>query len=147
MNMKIYIIATISLFFTISSCTIEPKEISYGNDHCSHCDMTIVDKTHAAQYVSKKGKASVFDAIECLVMKLHDENNENLMAFILVADFNNPGILINAKTATYLVSEKIKSPMGANLSAFSTKKAAQKLQSENGGELFSWEELKLKFAN
>ena len=129
------------------SCKVEPKKIQYGEDHCYHCDMTVVDKTHAAEYVTKKGRSYPFDAVECLVMKLNDEKNEGDMAFILVADYANPGKLIDAKTATYLISEKIKSPMGANLSAFASKEIAQKKQHEFGGALFNWSEIKKKLAN
>lgn len=137
----------IGLIMLISSCTVEPKKINYGNEHCSHCDMTVVDKTHAAEYVTKKGKTYVFDAIECLVIKLNEEQNEAAMAFILVADFSNPSVLIDAKSATYFICEKIKSPMGANLSAFSSKEKAEKMMNDYGGEVFSWEEIKQKIAN
>ena len=136
----------LSFLFSLISCSVEPKKINYGNDHCYHCDMTVVDKTHAAQYVTKKGKAFIFDSIECLVMKLEKEKNEDLMAFILVTDFNSPGILIDAKTASYLISEKIQSPMGANLSAFSSPEIANKFLKENGGQLYSWGQLKTKYA-
>ncbi|MBI2279338.1 MAG: hypothetical protein HYU68_01400 [Bacteroidetes bacterium] len=66
----------LGLLASFTSCSIEPKEINYGNDHCFNCDMTVVDKTHAAQYVTKKGKAYVFDAVECLMMKLEKEKND-----------------------------------------------------------------------
>ena len=108
--------------------------------------MTVVDKTHASQYVTKKGKAYMFDAVECMVNNLNQNKNEELMEFLLVADYTNPGNLVDAKTATYLISEKIKSPMGANLSAFSSKEIAQQQLSDMGGELFTWTELKLKLA-
>ena len=134
------------LLFTIISCKVEPKKINYGNDHCLHCDMTVVDKSHAAQYVTKKGKAFMFDAVECLVQKIEKENNEDTLAFILVADYANPGILVDAKTATYLISEKIKSPMGANLSAFSSVETAKKAQSMHSGKIYTWSELKVKLA-
>lgn len=130
----------------LTSCTVAPKEIKYGEDHCVHCDMTVVDKTHAAQYVTKKGKAYMFDAVECLVMKINQEKNEDELAFILVADYANPGNLVDAKTASYLISKKIKSPMGANLSAFKSEEDSQKLQKEHGGTLFTWESLKSKFS-
>jgi len=108
--------------------------------------MTVVDKTHAAQYVTKKGKASMFDAIECMVNELNRDNSEDLMSFLLVADYANPGSLIDAKTATYLISEKIKSPMGANLSAFSSKETAKEMFAKNGGELYTWSQLKAKLS-
>ena len=140
-------ITLLGVMMLITSCNVEPKEIQYGNDHCYHCDMTVVDKAHSAEYVTKKGKAFVFDAVECLVMKINQDKNEEIMAFVLVADFSNPGTLVDAATATYLVSEQIKSPMGANLSAFSDKDQAEKLREEHGGDLFTWEEIKQKLAN
>ena len=140
-------ITLLGVMMLITSCNVEPKEIQYGNDHCYHCDMTVVDKAHSAEYVTKKGKAFVFDAVECLVMKINQDKNEEKMAFVLVADFDNPGTLVDASTATYLVSEQIKSPMGANLSAFSDKTKAEEVMAEHGGDLFTWKEIKQKLAN
>ncbi len=130
--------------FILLSCKVEPKPINYGDDHCHFCDMTVVDKTHAAELTTKKGKSYVYDAIECMVNDLKQKNNEDKMAFILVANYDNPGDLIDAKSATFLISKKIKSPMGAYLSAFSSKEIAEKYQNDNGGELYSWTELKSK---
>ena len=69
------------------------------------------------------------------------------MAFILVADYTNPGTLVDAKSATFMINEKIKSPMGANLSAFSTFEAANKVKELEGGEIFNWTEIKSKLSN
>jgi copper chaperone NosL len=98
--------------------------------------MTIVDKTHAAEFVTKKGRAYKFDAIECLINDLKDKREEE-MAYILVTDFLNPTVLINATEATYLISEEIKSPMGANLSAFKTKAAITYI-----GKTYNWQQIK-----
>ena len=103
------------------------------------------DKAHAAQYVTKKGKSFTFDAVECMVRRIVKDDNEAKMAFVLVADFAGEGKLVDAASATYLISEKIKSPMGANLSAFSSAQIAQDYLNDNGGDLFTWEELKTKF--
>lgn len=137
----------IILLIILASCKVESKKINYNTDHCHYCDMTIVDKTHAAQYVTKKGKVYMFDAIECMVNNLNKTNNEDAMVFLLVADYANPGNLVDAKTATYLISKKIKSPMGANISAFSSKETAQKKLKENGGKLYTWSALNAKFSN
>jgi len=147
MRSKLSIIVVVfSLLLTVS-CKVEPKEINYGQDHCVHCDMTVVDKSHSAEYVTKKGKAYMFDAVECMVMKVNQDKNEDQMEFLLVADYANPGELVDAKTATFLISEKIKSPMGANLSAFSSKESAEKFLKENGGKLFTWDQLKAELSN
>ncbi len=83
--------------------------------------MTIVDKTHAAEFVTKKGRAYKFDAVECLINDLKIKMKKNCIYFS--NRLSKPEELINATTATYLISEEIKSPMGANLSAFKTKAA------------------------
>jgi len=140
--MKFIFVSFLLLSLGFSSCSIEPKPIEYGNDHCHYCDMTVVDKAHSAEYTTKKGKSFTYDAIECLVNDINEEDNESTMAFILVADFSNPGNLVDARAATFLISEKIKSPMGANLSAFKSKDIAKEHQSTYNGELYSWAELK-----
>jgi copper chaperone NosL len=134
---------TISFF---TSCKVTPKEIQYGQDHCHLCDMTVVDSTHASEYTTKKGRSYPFDSEECLIWKLQKDNNEKDMAYILVADYNHPGKLIDAKSAFYLISEKIKSPMGANLSAFSSKEDAQKAQKQYGGKIYDWNQIKAQLA-
>ena len=123
------------IIFIFSGCSVAPKKIEYGKDACHFCNMTIVEKTHAAEYVTSKGRAYKFDAIECLVNDLKGKNAEE-MAFILVTDFANPTVLMNAKEATYLISEEIKSPMGANLSAFKNKNSIN-----YKGKLYDWKTL------
>jgi len=143
--MKNKIILFLLIIVSFYSCTVEPAQITYGDDHCFFCDMTVVDKTHASQYTTKKGRSYSFDAVECLVRKLGQDNNEAEMAFVQVSDYANPGNLTAAASATYLVSNKIKSPMGANLSAFSEVETAKKAQSMHGGEIFTWQQIKEKF--
>ncbi len=137
----------IGLLFTFMSCKIAPQKINYGQDHCTFCDMTVVDKTHASEYVTKKGKSYIFDAIECMVQKINQEHNEENLAYILVANYQKPGTLIDAKSAAFLITPKIKSPMGANLSAFKSLENAKKIQSELGGKIYNWQQLKEKFSN
>lgn len=144
MRSKLSIIVLLLGLFLTTSCKVEPKAINYGEDNCYNCEMTVVSKIHAAQFVTKKGKTYMFDASECLVWKLNKDNSEDSMAFILVSDYSNPGELVDAKTATFLISENIQSPMGANLIAFASKEKAVTTQKENGGELYSWEKLKAK---
>ena len=49
--------------------------------------------------------------------------------------------MIDATKATFLISENIPSPMGAFLSAFKDKSEAEQTQKENGGVLYTWDEL------
>jgi len=104
--------------------------------------MTIVDKTHAAEVVTKKGKVFKYDAIECLINDIA-EKEENSFAYLLVTDFASPEKLVNATEVIYLISEEIRSPMGENLSAFTNKEKASSFK----GKLFNWETIKEQIRN
>lgn len=132
------------LILTFVSCKVSPEPINYGSDVCHYCSMTIVDKQHAAEYVTKKGRAYKFDSIECMMNNLKDVDTAEV-ALYLVDDFGNPGKLINATEAIYIVSKNITSPMGAFLSAFGSEENANIVQEEQGGQLFSWEGLQERF--
>lgn len=129
---------------TLFSCEIAPDPINFGTDSCSFCKMTIVDQQHAAQYVTKKGKQFKFDAVECMLNDL-SENGKDHLEILLVSDYSSPGEMTDATRATYLISEKIKSPMGANLSSFGTRRAAEVTAEVHSGDLYSWVEMLRKY--
>jgi len=128
------------LFLIFISCNVSPKAIEYGSDGCHFCKMTIVDKLHAAEFVTKKGKAYKFDATECMVNYLEEFDTSEIELY-LTNYFSKPETFTDATAATYLISKSIPSPMGAFLTAFKDRLEAEKIQTENGGELYSWEEL------
>ncbi len=134
----------IMALFAMVSCEVGPKPINYGSDGCHFCSMTIVDKQHAAEVVTKKGKAFKFDAVECMMNHLKDVDTTTIGLF-LVNDFQAPGELIDAKEATFLISRNIPSPMGEYLSAFHSKEGAESVKAENEGKLYTWDELKSRF--
>jgi len=140
---KLIVISLLTL--VILSCSVEPKAIEYGTDACSFCKMTIVDRQHAAELVSKKGKVFKYDAIECMIRDLKRNRSVSEIAFFLIADFTGKGEFTDAQKATYLISNNIPSPMGANLSGFKDKNAAEKIKNMESGELFSWTELLERF--
>ncbi|MEC7772134.1 MAG: nitrous oxide reductase accessory protein NosL [Bacteroidota bacterium] len=142
--MRPFVIILLAILGLNIGCSVSPKPIDYGHVGCHYCSMTIVDKQHAAQLVTKKGKVYNFDAMECMMNQLKDWD-ESTMGLFLVNDFDSPGELVDATKATYLISENIPSPMGAFLSAFSEKEAAQHTLEANGGELLTWSELKKQY--
>lgn len=129
----------ILLSFVFVSCTVKVQPIEYGADDCDFCKMGIVDAKHAAQLVTTKGKNYKFDAIECMLHYLADTTHpEKEYQHILVADIRNPGTLIPAEQAHFIISKNIPSPMGAFLSATQTKEDAQKLLDEFTGDRYSF---------
>ncbi len=135
------------LLLSIIACSPEPQPVNYGKDLCHFCKMTIVDKAFSAEIVTKKGRVYKFDAIECEVNYLLKNNiDENSLAYILVADYSNPGNFIDAKNAYFIISPQIQSPMGANLAAVSDAQTAQNIVKEKFGTIYRWNELKDYFA-
>ncbi|GAA4241748.1 hypothetical protein GCM10022292_09380 [Winogradskyella damuponensis] len=106
--------------------------------------MTIVDKVHAAEIVTKKGKVYKFDATECMINFIKDFDTTEIQLY-LSNNYTEPEVLIDATKATFLISEQIPSPMGAFLSAFKNKSDAEKFQADKGGQLYTWETLLAKF--
>ena len=138
-----FIFVTLAILLLVS-CEVSPKPIDYGSDGCHFCSMTIVDRQHAAEIVTKKGKAYKFDAVECMMNHLKDIDI-NTVGLFLVNDYLTPGELIDAKESTFLISKAIPSPMGEYLSAFRSRDVAEQIEAENKGELYSWDGLLTRF--
>ena len=122
-------------------CQVGPQPIEYGVDGCHFCKMTIVDKVHAAEVVTHKGKIYKFDATECMINFMKEFDNSEIKLY-LSNNFLKAESLIDATQATFIISDNIPSPMGAFLSALTTREEAEKLKTEKGGTLYSWTELK-----
>ena len=145
-HLKAYLLPFILAQLLVMGCAVEPKPIVYGDDTCHFCRMTIVDKQHAAEIVTQKGKVYKFDAVECMLNHINDVD-QNSIAFYLVNGYTQPGKLVDAARATYLVSEGIPSPMGAFLTAFDDVDEAGKAQQKYGGQLYAWNEIMTQFKN
>ncbi|WMJ72323.1 nitrous oxide reductase accessory protein NosL [Cytophagaceae bacterium ABcell3] len=134
----------LSLFigFVCMSCTTEPQPINYGFDSCEHCKMIISDARYGTEAVSSKGKIYKFDSIECLGSWVNETEDSKQMAMLLVTSFDNPETLIEIDQATFLHSEGLPSPMGLFLTAFSDSEMAEQYQSELGGNIVDWNEVR-----
>ncbi len=126
------------------SCEVKPQEIAYGEDACHFCRMTIVDRQHAAQLVTVKGKSFKYDAIECMMNHLNKWDQPEVKYF-LVTDYATPGQLVDATSSHYLISEAIPSPMGEFLTAFENREEREKVVKRSKGKSLNWNELKQEF--
>ncbi|MFC2103478.1 nitrous oxide reductase accessory protein NosL [Bacteroidota bacterium] len=132
------VIVLLSLII-IPSCGSEPEPINYGHDECEFCRMLITDNKYGAELVTEKGKIYKFDSMECMVEfslvknTLGDTNNK-----LLITDFNNPDIFIDARNSFYVKNDQFRSPMGLNVTAFSAVEALNMFIGDNGGESLSW---------
>ena len=127
----------------LGSGVVFSQKITVNSDKCNHCSMVIRDEAFAAIAVDPTSGTLKFDAIECLVNFLKESPESNYLD-LLVSDYSKKG-WVDARSATYLKSPEIPSPMGAYLTAYADKSTATKIQKERGGELFDWAGLKLRF--
>lgn len=141
--LKIIIIIPVVI---LMGCSTDPEPINFGTDQCALCKMNISDHKFGAEIVTKKGRIYKYDAAECMfnALSLGDIPYNDAAGFYVI-DAANPKQLINGVTATYLISEKLPSPMGAFLSAYKNKTDAEKNQSQFGGELKTWDDILAKF--
>ena len=140
------LIAILGTLFLFAACSPEPRPIEYGTDLCDFCRMTIVDKQHAAELVTSKGRVYKFDAIECQVQYLQQHQDIGFSYFLVTDYASTEGDLLAAENCTYLISPNLSSPMGANLTAFADQEIAQQFQIEKTGDLYNWSSLQAHFA-
>jgi len=126
-------------FCVFFGCSKSPEAIKYGSDMCQYCKMTIVTKTHAAQMVTSKGKQFKFDAIECMIRFLEDKQDLIEKSTLLITNYSKPGVMTDAKTASYAISEQISSPMGANLTGFDSLDEAKSIITDVSSEYYDWD--------
>ncbi|MBI1932387.1 MAG: nitrous oxide reductase accessory protein NosL [Ignavibacteriales bacterium] len=133
-------IILILIVFILSGCSNKSEPINYGYDSCDKCRMQIVDRKYGTELVTSKGKIYKFDSIECLVFFTENSiDDENF--FTLVTDYLNNNELINSKKAFYLQSENLRSPMGLNITAFSSQSDLKKFKEKYAGKELSWKEI------
>ena len=135
------VVVSICLLALIS-CSVEPQPLQYGKDGCYLCKMTLMDNKFGAEVVSTKGKVFKFDDANCLINFLNTGVlPEEEIAHLLITDFASPGNLVDAKTAFYVKSENIKSPMASNVAAFQHKSNLDLQNDSWKGIQLSWGEL------
>lgn len=141
MTKRISIALVAALF--LAACADGPRDIALGVEECAHCRMLVTEEAFAAQLRSDLGRSYVFDAIECMAEFVQNREADDIgVSAMWVTDFVAPGNWVTAETATYLRSPGIRSPMGMNLSAFKDRSVAEEHQSEFGGDLLTWREVK-----
>jgi len=137
---SIAVILFIVVFF--GGCIPEPAPILYGEDQCIYCKMIISEQGYGAELVTQKGKVYKFDTIECLTAYILKERIEpERIHSMWAVNFNGTDTLLDVNKSIFLHSDRLHSPMGLNLSAFSTRGDAEDMRQKYGGQLLSWQEV------
>jgi copper chaperone NosL len=137
-----YFLFTLTLIGFSNCKPDEPVVIQPKEKNCEHCKMSIVDMRFDSQFVTKKGKRYFFDSIECMGHYINEKPIETHK--IWVKDYSNSKSFTEAEASHFLKSKKIISPMGENLSAYSSLEDRSKFKTDMTDLEMNWQEV-LKF--
>jgi copper chaperone NosL len=142
-NKMAYAIPAIILTALLISCSAQPEPFRYGKDECYLCKMGIVDPKFGSEVITGKGKVYKFDDVLCMVRFLKTEVlKEKEIKQTVVINFEKESDFLDVKTCSFLAAEGMKSPMGGNVGAFTSKEAAEKkMNSFENSVIVSWKEV------
>lgn len=130
----------------LNSCSPKTEPFKYGKDNCYFCKMAIVDPKFGGEVVTKKSKVYKFDDISCMALFLKSGDvKENEIAEKVVINFEKENDFLDVDKATFWINPGLRSPMGSNAAAFSTRESAEKVKKGKEGELLMWADLYQRF--
>lgn len=132
------VICTFLLFVSCNGQESQP--INLNKDACHYCKMSISDGRFATEIITNKGRVYKFDDIRCMMDYKNSPEGKESKSFYS-SDFSKNNSLINARTAWYIKSDELRSPMNGNIASFPTKELASQFAQKYNTETFSWEEL------
>lgn len=127
-------------FLLIAGCNPKPEKIAFGKDNCAECKMTIMDPKFGGEIITKKGKVYKFDDTHCVATFLERRGVElSDIHQTLFVEYNEPHEFVYVKSAEFVVSSQLKSPMGGNAAAFKNATEAKKKSAElKGSKVTNW---------
>jgi copper chaperone NosL len=139
-------LSLLGILIFLASCSADPRPIVYGQDGCHHCKMTLMDSKFGAELVTEKGKVFIFDDVNCMLQYMDSEDGKGQQyKHILVTDYLNPGVLLDANFAFFLKSEEFQTPMASNVVAFPDYELLKEYKNKSGGVYLAWGELTTQF--
>ena len=132
-------VTLLALVVACSSGAPEPVQITLDEEACHQCRMAISQQEFAAEIVTTAGSVFYFDDIGCMKRWISD-NQLPETAGLFVSDYDTR-IWLDAKTALYVRSSKLATPMQYGLAAFETRATAKTAAKRLEGEVLSWSQV------
>lgn len=139
--MRKFLVVMILFTFLVgcsSKSAFKPQPIDPSVDSCDQCHMGIQNVKASAEVILKDGTPKKFDDIGCMTVYL--QGNLEQAANVFVHDYMT-GEWIDMYEAVFIQGSSVKSPMNYGFVAFSSQKDAETFQAENGGKLYTPEDL------
>jgi len=125
--------------FLLLGCNPKAEKINLGKDQCAECKMTIVDPKFGAEILTKKGKAYKFDDTHCIAAFLERRGVElNNIYHVFFVDYNGNNELVDVDSAEFVVSSRLKSPMGGAAAFRNLAEAKKKSAEIEGSRVTNW---------
>ena len=125
--------------FLLLGCNPKAEKINLGKDQCAECKMTIVDPKFGAEILTKKGKAYKFDDTHCIAAFLERRGVElNNIYHVFFVDYNGNNELVDVDSAEFVVSSRLKSPMGGAAAFRNLAEAKKKSAEIAGSRVTNW---------
>ncbi len=125
----------------ISCSQTGAEAIKLHKDNCDFCKMTIADGRFAAELITDKGRVYKFDDVSCM-LRYANQNKKHNYRQKYVNDYCADNVLIDAATAFFIYSDKVRSPMRGDIAGFSSKESADKYSKEWSAEILNLEKLR-----
>ncbi len=135
---KTVVMAVLSSVTLLSCSNVQTEPIVLNKFNCDFCEMTISDGRFAAELITAKGRIYKFDDLNCMLRYRKENHKTNYQSF-WVNDYNEKNTLIPAESSFYVYAQSIKSPMGGNTAAFSSKEKAEEFAKGINAKISNWE--------
>lgn len=130
------VLMAVGLILFATACSrSRPVDFAPGEYSCDLCRMNITDMRFKTEAITRKGKILHFDSLECLFSWSQLHGGEWVSRW--VTDLRHPEKWVPFDKAFILKSERLASPMGENLSAYSSQEDFDRALREFGGAAFS----------
>ncbi len=124
-----------------SQCEQELR-VRFDSSRCDYCRMLFQERGFGGEIKTAGDSLLVFDATECLAAFLISKKIPvSSIRAICSVDHRSAGSLIDARSACYLRSDQLLSPMSAGLAAFRSKQEADSVRRILGGDILNWDEV------
>jgi copper chaperone NosL len=121
---------------------LSPPAIVYGEHECEHCKMIISEQRHAAALAVREGRNVsrwAFDDVGCLLDWLGEHPPAGEWT-PYVHDLTT-GEWLDARTARFVQSERLETPMASQLAASASQEGARRLLEQYPGTIVSFNDL------
>ena len=140
MSSKYHLLYLVILYCCFTACTSDrPVPIEFGKDQCDYCRMSIANPQFGSELITDKGRVLKYDAAECMANQIAEESI--VYQKLYAVPYDVPKTLKPVDSLIFVIDPQFRSPMGANLAAFS---AAGNVS--HGIAKLSWEDLVKKLS-